>query len=137
VIWFLCLFPAFRALEAQRDQLVDVVHSLKEELAGARSQTIIAREAWERAEKRADEAIAAERTTYQFHENLRAQERYGGQVMPYPDAPHLPVDTVRPEETGPLEGGFRSGSQAVEEENREFAARYAKLFEENKDLIRK
>jgi hypothetical protein len=136
VIWFLRLFPAYRALEAQRDHLVDVVHSIKEDLAGARVQTIIAREAWERAEKRADAAIAAERTTYQFQENLRAQERYGGQVLPYPDAPHLPVDTIKPEPEGPV-GGYRSGSQAVADANAEFMQRYEELFQEHGHLVKK
>lgn len=134
--WLLRLFPEFRALEAQRDQLVDVVHSLKEDLAGARAQTIIVREAWERAEKRADDAIAAERTTYQFHENLRAQERYGGMVLPYPDVPHLPVDTAKPEDPGPV-GGYRSGSQAVADANAEFMQRYESLFAEHGHLISK
>lgn len=97
---FLRLFPAFRAIEQERAELRDTVQQLAQEKLRLEDRLDGVVQDRQRLWDLVQETLRGERTAYQMHINMSLQRQGAG--VPYPDAPHLPPNSVPKDGTEPI-----------------------------------
>jgi hypothetical protein len=128
MLWFLNLFPGFRALSNELVAEQDEVARLREELQATTTEKLILQDRmdavlndrgnlWEMVK----EAIANERISYQMHVNVQWQKE--GRSAPWPDAPQMPHRSVPQNNQDPI-GRKPFPSEAVAQQTRSFIADY-------------
>lgn len=126
ILWFLRLFPAFRALEGDRD---GNVAALRETLQEQSTQNLLLQdrldavmndrgELWRMMER----SIENERATLQMQVNFSAQQRFG--VTPFPDAVQLPASAEPSDARSAPFGHIMMPSQMVANQKQKFVKGY-------------
>lgn len=116
--WLLRLFPAFRTLQAERDQLAASLQEITTEKLILQDRLDGVLEDRGKLWELVRECISNERTAYQLHVNIAMQKQ--GMNPPWPDAPHLPPNGV-PQPQEPI-GRREFPSQRVARKTSEFIA---------------
>lgn len=98
--WVRRLFPQFRALETERDQLRETVATLQTEKLRLEDRLISSQQDRDRLWESFQQSLQGERTAYQLHINMSLQRQGAG--VPYPDAPHLPQHVAPQPSNEPL-----------------------------------
>lgn len=131
ILWFLRLFPQFRALESDRDARLAEVRESAQEL---QQQVLLLQDRldaaqsdrgrmWDLMEKSIEEMKIA----YQMHVNVQWQKQ--GQGKPYPDAPGLPEHAVPKQNVDPVVPRSMLPSEAARLATKQFMEAYASRLE--------
>lgn len=127
ILRFLRLFPAFRALEQDRDATLT---ALRESLQEQNTQNLLLQDrldfAMEDRGKLWDAMVSAQSAkdlSYQMQINFATQQKFG--VTPFPEATHLPPSSAPSPENLTAFGGFQLPSARIAQRTANWARNHA------------
>lgn len=116
--FLLNLFPAYHALKAEAQRLLDELQESRSREYILQDRLDSAIETQKKSWELLQESLAGERKAYQSAINVEWQKL--GRGAPYPEAPHLSPDAVPHSQDAPTVPRRRIGSEAVADGTRAF-----------------